>query len=580
MPFVVAAVVILILIVIVAGIKYFSDRDSTAKKKMLAVLPFENLGTVEQEYFADGITGEITSRLSGLSGLGVIARSSAMQYKKTQKSLHQIGQELGVQYVLGGTIQWEKLTDGRERVRVNPELIRIDNTTQIWSKPYEADFSSAFKLQADIAATVAEALNVTLIRSEKQFLEEKITENSEAYDTYLRALNYTEIIDDEQGLRIAEQLLLKAVSLDENFTAAYARLSSVQSDMYWMYFERTEECLTKSRANAQKALTLDPNLPEAHIAMANYYYHGRLVYESALKEYHEALRLQPSNVEANNGIGFVLRRQGKMREAVAALEKSLALDPRYYNTIFSVGETYVLLREYERALGFIDQALALTPDVIHAHHFKSLSYLYKDGDVEKARSVILSARERKIGLNSPMFIFILHLCDILDRNFEKALTQIKGIKQLDDQFNYISEDLLAAFIYRLMDNPSQAKENFESAARNLEKKIKQQAEDSRLYSSLGLAYAGMGRKTEAIQKGKHAVELLPVSREAWRGSFRLRDLAQIYTFVGEQELALDAIEKLIESPTDALSIWLLKLDPTWDPLRENPRFQKLIESIE
>ena len=156
--------------------------------------------------------------------------------------------------------------------------------------------------------------------------------------------------------------------------------------------------------------------------MANYYYHGRLDYDSALKEYHEALSLQPSNVEANNGIGFVLRRQGKMREAVASLEKSLELDPRDYTTVWSIGETYVLLREYEKALSFLDQALSLNPGSTHPYYFKALIYLYNYGDVEKARSIILSAREKKIGLDSSFFVNVLYLCDILQRNFSSALT--------------------------------------------------------------------------------------------------------------------------------------------------------------
>jgi len=302
---------VLIIIVAVVFWNRFSGDKSASKPgiKRIAVLPLENIGPAEQEYFADGLTGEIISRLSGLSGLSVIARSSAMQYKNTTKSLQQIGEELNVDYVLEGTLRWEENEQGSKRIRVNPELIKIADATLVWSQPYEADFSSAFKLQADIAATVAEALNITLVKAEQQSLLSELTNNSEAYDIYLRAIEYQPTIDEKRW-RIAEEWFLKAIDLDNNFAAAYAKLSTVQSDMYWFYFERSEENLAKSKTNAQKALTLAPNLSEAHVAMGDYYYHGKLEYELALQEYNEAIRLQPNNANALLGVGSVLRRQG------------------------------------------------------------------------------------------------------------------------------------------------------------------------------------------------------------------------------------------------------------------------------
>ena len=217
-----------------------------------------------------------------------------MQYKNTTKSLQQIGEELNVDYVLEGTLQWQENAQGGKRIRVSPELIKIADATQIWSQPYEADFSDAFKLQANIAATVAEALNITLVKAEQQSLLSELTNNSDAYDIYLRAIEYIDVVDEKRW-RIAEELFLKAIALDNNFAAAYARLSSVQSDLYWFHFERSEENLAKSKRNAQRALTLAPNLSEAHVAMGDYYYHGKLEYEQAIQAYNEAIRLQPNN---------------------------------------------------------------------------------------------------------------------------------------------------------------------------------------------------------------------------------------------------------------------------------------------
>ena len=577
-----AAIIIFAAILITAYI-YFNnlsgENETTSDRKMIVVLPFENLGSSEDDYFADGITGEIISKLSGLSGLGVIARSSAMQYKNTQKSLKQIGEELGVQYVLEGTIQWEKLPDGKKRIRVNPELINIENSTQMWSKPYEADFSSAFTLQTDIAATVADALNLKLVKSEQKSLESTITNNSDAYDLYLKGVYYLQDISNEKNQRIAEEMLERAIELDNKFAEAYARLSTVQSNMHWSYFERSEENLKKSKASAQKALLINSELPEGHVAMGDYYYHGILDYESALKEYNEALKLNPNHLDAINGIAFVLRRQGKMREALEYLKKTFEVNPRDYQTVFSIGETYCLLREYDLGISFLDKLNLIAPEAVHPYYSKALSLLLANGDTKKCRDIILKAQESKIGLDSHLFTTALYLFDIMDGNFSEALKQIKGIKEVEDQFYYKPEDLYLAETYSFMKNYALAEKHFKAAVNILKEKIKQNPDDSRLYTSLGIAYAGLGEKENAIREGKYGYELLPISKEAWRGTWRLLDLAKIYTMVGEHELALDAIEDLLKRPTDAISPWLLKLDPTWEPLRGNKRFMKLTKNL-
>ncbi|MFQ5653002.1 MAG: tetratricopeptide repeat protein, partial [bacterium] len=567
-----------ILIIAVAVIFWNRDRSTLKSEvKRIAVLPLENLGPAEQEYFADGITGEITSRLSGLSGLSVIARSSAMQYKKTTKSLQQIGEELNVDYVLEGTLQWQENADGNKRIRVNPELIKIADATQVWSQPYEADFASAFKLQADIAATVAEALNITLVRAEQQSLHSEFTNSPDAYDTYLRAIEYSTTLQDEKKLRIAEQMFSKAVALDSNFAAAYARLSAVQSDMHWFYFERSEENLIQAKANAERALALDPSLPEAHVAMGNYYYHGKLEYKPAIQEYNEAIRLQPNNTEAFLGLGSVLRRQGKMTEALEIFIKAFGLDPRNSIYALTTGETYLLLGEYDRAEQFLDITISLAPDMILPYYLKTRTLLLSQADTRQARAVIGAALEGKIGVGDPFFGYSLAICHILDGNLARALDDLFGIRKIDDQYMFKPEDLLVAQIYGLMKNESLAHKKYGSARRMLEKRITEYPEDSRLYSSLGLTYAGLGRKADAIRAGKRGVELLPISIEAWRGSFRLLDLAQIYTMTGEPDLALDTLADLLAKPTDAISVALLKIDPTWAPLREHPRFQKLLQ---
>ena len=311
--------------------------------------------------------------------------------------------------------------------------------------------------------------------------------------------------------------------------------------------------------------------------MANYYYHGKLNYEPALREYNEAIRLQPNNADAYSGIGAVQRRQGKAQQAVKSFKKVYEFDPRSFQSTFEVGNTYILLREYEKAIQMIDRAISLNPEIVIAYFFKAKTYLLKGDATKEARAVIESARKRKIGEGAWQFNYTLATCYILEGNFPGALEELTGIDKIEDQFIYKPEDLLDAQVYRFMKKDSLARKKYDLALQILERKIGEHPEDSRLYSALGLTYAGLGRKTDAIREGKRGVELLPISKEAWRGSYRLLDLAQIYVMVGEQELALDAIEELLEKPTDALSIGFLKHDPTWDSLRENPRFKNLFK---
>ena len=578
---IIPSTIIALIIFLIFSYLYFNSKSKktvTSETKRIVVLPFDNLGPSEDEYFADGITGEITSKLSGLSGLQVIARASAMQYKHSKKTLKQIGNELGVQYVLEGTVQWEILSNGLKRIRVNPELINIENSTQIWSKPFEADFSNAFTLQSDIASTVAEAMNLKLVNSEQKSLHSAITSNSEAYDLYLKAKYFAEDITNEKNSRIALELLNQAIEIDTNFAEAYAQLSVVRANMYWSYFDHSKENLEKSKANAEKALLLNSDLPDAHAAMGDYFYHGILDYDSAINEYKEALRLDPNNVNAINGMAFVYRRQGKMEETINFLKRTYKINPQDYMVVYSIGETYMLLRKYKDAVEYLDKANFIAPEANSPYSAKAAIALLETGNIKKAKKLVKEVREKKIGLDSDLFTGILYTCDILDRNYSAALKVINGIKEVDGQFFYIPEELYTAEVYDYMKNKKLAEQYYKAAIKVLESKIKQHPDDSRYYSSLGICYAGIGDKEKAIKEGKHGYELLPVTKEAWRGTFRLFDLAQIYTMTGEQDLALNKIEELLNMHTDVISIPLLKLDPRWDSLRNNKRYQELIKN--
>jgi eukaryotic-like serine/threonine-protein kinase len=553
----------------------FSRQGESARERtMIAVLPFESFGAPDKEYFADGISEEITGRLSGLSGLGVIAYQSSAQYKKTNKSLAEIANELHIGYILRGTVRWET-EDGIMRIRVNPALIKIADGTQVWSQPYESDFSSAFKLQANIAATVAQALNIRLAASEQKKLHGALTENSRAYDIYLSALPYTADIENEQKIRLAARLFQDAIDIDPNFAAAYAELSRMQAGIYWTYQERTSETLANAKSNAQRALDLAPQLAAAHVAMGDYHYHGMLAYEPALLEYREALRLEPNNVDAIGSIGFVLRRQGKTREALENLIKAMDLDPRDYLTVFSVAETYTLLRDYDSADPLLEQARSLDPESAAPYDFQARIHLLRDARTDLARGSVDEAFKRKVGTGDPRLAYVLYLCDLCDGNFRSAATRFAVARKFDDQYMYLPEELLRAQAAMLAGNGELARKDFDTARQLLEEQIKGHPDDPRLHSAFGIALGGLGRKQDALREGRQAVALMPVSQEAWRGSFRLLDLARIYTLTGDQEHALEILDKLLSQPTDAVSPALLAIDPTWKSLRQHQRFQEL-----
>jgi non-specific serine/threonine protein kinase len=569
----------LAVIIVIIGFFFYSDRseseDVVSTKKMLVVLPFKNLGAAEQEYFADGITGEITSRLSGLSGLGVIARSSAMQYKNSTKSIKQIGEELGVEYLLDGTIQWEPLPDGNKRVRVNPALIQINNATQIWSKPYEADFSSVFKLQSEIATQVASAMDITLLQGERQSIEQALTANSEAYDYYLRGLDYYQDTYDIDLWRIAEQMWEKAVELDPQFAAAYARLSNLYSDYYWFYYDRTQKTLDISRKYVKKAEQIDPDLYIVHTAKGWYFYHGYLDYENALTQFYRALELNPNDEDTYMGIGSVLRRQGKMEEAVAVLKKAIAMNPRSALNYDQVGETLFLLRRYAEAKEYMERSISMAPDDAIAYPFLADILVIQQNNTREARK-LLEDHMKNAGNRLNLFQYCLAKFDLFDRKYDDALKQIEKIEGINSQFSYWPKEMLQAQVYSYKNDQEKKTYFYNKALQHIHLKIKEQPEDSRYHSTLGIIYAGLGQKEKALLAGQRGIKLLPVSKEAWRGSFREYDLAVIYTMVGEKEKAIELLDELLSRPTD-FSVPMIKLNPIWDPLRENPRFISLLE---
>ncbi len=576
MAMIIGAAIIIVLFAVVVRFILKQPTPPSSKEIRLVVLPFENLGPAEDEYFAAGITDAITARLAVIHGLGVISRQSAIQYKDTRKSTQVIGRELDVDYILEGTVQRERPSDPTSRVRIIPQLIRASDDTHVWAQIYDDDMSEVFRVQSDLAERVAQALDVTLLEPERQALASRPTENIEAYDYYLRGYEYINRSNLETDFRIAIRMYERAVELDPKFALAYARLSNVHSSMYWFYYDRSEERLAMAKQAVDKAFQLNPNLPEAHLALGHYYYHGLLDYDRALEQFAIARKTQPNNSGLLSFTGYVQRRQGKFEEGLVNIKRACELDPLSNLLAGAVGETFLLLRKYPEAERYYERAISLAPDVPGAYPFKARLYLCWEGSTEKARAVLEEGLENIKSAENP-FIGTLATLDVYDGNYQGALDRLSlKSEDTDNQFNFIPTALRCARIYGYIKKNELAKKYYDESRSILESKIQERPEDARFHSALGIAYAGLGRKEDAIREGKIGVKLLPVTKEAYQGLYRVWALAKIYVMVGEFDAAVDQLEFLLSVPGE-MSIPLLRLDPVWAPLCDHRRFKKLLE---
>jgi len=572
-----SAIILIILFAIVLRLLPKNQGVYSSKEIRLVVLPFDNLGPAEDEYFSDGITDEITARLAGIHGLAVISRQSAMQYKKSEKSTKQIASELGVDYILEGTTQCERSSDPNSRVKIRPQLIRVADDRHLWAEIYENDMSKVFRLQSDVAERIAQAMDITLFEKERQTLRSEPTENMEAYVYYLRGNDYTSLLyQNKDNLIIAIEMYETAIELDPNFALAHAKLSHVHSGMYHFRHDRSEERIAMAWKESDIALKLDPELPEAHWARGVYHYWCRLEYDLALKELEIARKSQPNNSRLIATIGHVQRRQGKFEEALANYKRAYELNPQSSIQVGEVASTLRNLRRYQEAEYYYDKAISLAPDEDYFHFVKATLYLVWKGSTVEARAVLDRASQYFKLEDKERFVNLLFDLDIMERNFQGALARLplKSTK-ISDSLT-APNSLRYAKIYGYMNKKELANKYYMEAIENLELEFPKDPNNVWFHSAFGIAYAGLGRKDEAIREGKKAVELLPLTKHSAGGFNAAKDLAIIYTMVGEYDEAIDQIEYLLSVPGES-SISLLRCYPTWDPLRDHPRFQKLIE---
>ena len=552
------------------------EETGVARGKVLAVLPFENQGAVQDEYFADGVSDAVRGKLAAVPGVQVIARGSSAPYKRTNKPPEQVARELGARYLLTGTVRWEKGTTGSSRVLVSPELVEIaaGRTPQTrWQQPFDAAFQDVFQLQADIAGRVAQALDVAIGGPERQALAARPTGDSAAYDYFLRGNVYFERGVAEPDLRAAEELYQKAIGRDPTFALAFAQLSLTHDQLYWFYYDRTEERLAKQKEAADRAIRLRPDLAEGHLALGFYYYHGRLDYQRALEELESARKLQPSNGKVYFGLGAIHRRQGRWAEAVEDVRKSVELNPRSAADLTEMAFTFMMLRAYPDAEPYLTRAVEISPDP-RAYGAKCFLYLLWRGDTVAAANVIREA-VRKAGAEN--MIRWAASPRIVNPWVRRAILSMGPVQVSREMFG---SDTVRYYYWQALasqGHPATARVFFDSARVILERQTARQPDDPGFHRDLGLVYAELGRRAEARREGERAVALHPRSKDAL-GHDELRlGLARILTQVGEVDAAIDQLAHLLSVPA-FVSVPSLRVDHTWDPLRANPRFQRLLES--
>jgi serine/threonine protein kinase/tetratricopeptide (TPR) repeat protein len=533
------------------------------KIESIAVLPLKNLsGDAKQEYFADGMTEELIAKLARIASLRVISRTSVMEYKDAHKTLPEIAKELNVEAIVEGSV-----LQAGNRVRITAQLIHAATDRHLWADSYERDLQDILSIQNEVASAIAREIQVKVAPEEAAQLASARKVNPQAYDAYLRGLNYIESQITEENIRLAVEMFERAVELDPNFAMAYAELSRAQGFLYWT-FDGTPARLAKSKAAVDRAFELQPGLAEGHVALGYYYYRGFRDYDRALQEFAIAQRTLPNNRAILEGIGTIYRRQGKYEEALEVEQKLLAMNPRDALSACELGATYMLMRKYAEAQRYFDLCISLRPDEENGYRFSTKNHILWKADTKGAREILKKAPWKK----SSAIVTHRFWVEFYDRRYQAALDVLSS-PDADPFWKHLGE----GSAYLQLKKPELARTSFDIARKQFETELRKRPDDNDLHAALGIAYAGLGRKEEAIREGKRAVELLPVSKDAMWGPEMTANLAVIYVMVGEQNAALDQIEYLLSIPSN-LSVPLLRIDPQWDPLRNHPRFQKLLES--
>jgi TolB-like protein/Flp pilus assembly protein TadD len=545
--------------------------------KRLAVLPFDNLGAADDEYFADGVTDEIRGKLASIPGLQVTASRSAAEYKKSGKDLATIARELGVDYLLVGKVRWEKGEAGRSRVRVSPELIQVATGSTKWEQPFEANLTDVFQVQADVAGRVAQALDVALGAGAKEALGERPTQNLAAYDAFLKGEEVSRSLNvaDPPTLRRAMVYYEQAVALDSNFTAAWAARARAYSVLYANAVP--EPTIAKTALeSAERARTLASERPEGYLALAEYHRNVTADAARALAQAQLGLKIAPTDVNLLVVAALAQQQLGRWDAASELLAKAQSVDPRSVVTGWRLARSLLFRRHYDEAAAACERALQIDPTHLGLLETRVMIFAAR-GDLAGARA---AAQHAPAQVEPAAFVaYVASYYDLfwlLDDGQRALLYQLKPADFDDDRGSW---GLALAGAYALQGEGARARAYADSARAAFEDQIRASPDNAQLHALLGVALAYLGRKGDAIREGRRGVELGPISRNAFSGPYLVHQLARSYSLAGEPEQALEQLEVLLKIPYYLSPGWL-RIDPAFDPLRRNPRFQKMAEATQ
>ena len=562
-------------LVVSAAAGFFLLPKASAKKvdKSIAVLPFENLSDdKENAYFADGIQDDILTNLSKIGDLKVVSRTSVMGYRGKPGSVREIGKTLGVSAILEGTVR--KVAN---RVRVNVQLISAANDEHLWAQEYDRDLTDVFAIQTDLAQNIANELQAKLSPQEKAQLSRRPTENGEAYLAFVQGHDLQARMDDLEKLKQAEQLYERALQLDPNFALAMACQSMLES---WVLhtFDPSPIRREKARTLATRALQIQPDLPEAHLALGFSYYYGETNFEAAQREFELAQKGLPNAPEVYLALGAIQRRQGRWNESNANLEKAAELDPKQTWALQNLAISYQRMHRFEQADKALERALKIEPDSIPLQGLKVEHAIEARGDFS-----LLEEAMRTLARMPPNENMYLLFCtkaagaQFLQRKYEEIRRMLEPLK--DETVREKTGSIANKYAFlglarRALHDEAGARDAFLKVKEAVQEDARKSPDDADAHSALGSVLARLGEKEAALAEVQRALELLPLNKDAFHAPELVELAAEVYVVVGEPDRAFAALEELAKRP-NPLTSELLKLDPVWDPLRADPRFAQI-----
>jgi len=558
---------------------YFVALAPLPNEKSIAVLPFENLSEEKSNaYFADGIQDEILTRLSKIADLKVISRTSTQRYKNTSQKVSEIANQLGVANLLEGSVQ--KTND---QVRVNVQLIRAASDSHLWAETFDRRVTDIFSVESEVAKTIADRLRAKLTGQEEQVIAARPTDNPEAYDAYLRGLAYTLKTGNSPANTLAAQKYLKeAVRLDSKFALAWALLSYVDALGYLtLTLQPTVALREETGQAAETALTLQPNLGEAIMARGYYYYACLKDYDAAVRSFEQARQFLPNSSQIPESLAYVARRQGQWDRSESYFNEAERLDPRNVSLLTQHAQSYMIVRRFSEALRKFDQVLDVIPGDLDTLA-QQAGIAQAQGDLQRA-AALLAPLHPPADDTGALEIQVYQA--ILERRPVQMISQLKEIlSKPDPALGYNNGELRfwLGWAQEIAGDHSAAQESFRQARGELEPFLKEQPDNYVLIGDLALVNMGLGDKAAALDLSEQAMRVLPLEKDVVDGPAPIEIFARVAAQVGERDRAIAALEKLLSIPSEGalasrvpLTPALLRLDPMFDPLRNDPRFQKL-----